>query len=86
MSILAWIALGLVGGAVVGWVWGLRGRGLLADAVVGVLGAVLGGFLASVLLGLDIAGLDVTSILVAAVGAVLLILILHALPATDVFE
>ena len=86
VSILAWIALGLMGGAVVGWVWGLRGRGLLADAVVGVLGAVLGGFLASVLLGLDIAGLDVTSILVAAVGAVLLILILHALPATDVFE
>ena len=86
MSILAWIGLGLVGGAVVGWLWGLRGRALLADGVVGVLGAVLGGFLASVLLGLDIAGLDVTSILVAAVGAGLLILILHALPATDVFE
>ena len=86
MSILAWIGLGLVGGAVVGWLWGLRGRALLADGVVGVLGAVLGGFLASVLLGLDIAGLDVTSILVAAVGAGLLILILHALPAMDVFE
>ncbi|HTD77932.1 MAG TPA: GlsB/YeaQ/YmgE family stress response membrane protein [Chloroflexota bacterium] len=86
MSILAWIGLGLVGGAVVGWLWGLRGRALLADGVVGVLGAVLGGFLASVLLGLDIAGLDGTSILVAAVGAGLLILILHALPATDVFE
>ena len=81
MSILAWIGLGLVGGAVVGWLWGLRGRALLADGVVGVLGAVLGGFLASVLLGLDIAGLDGTSILVAAVGAGLLILILHALPA-----
>ena len=86
MSILAWIGLGLVGGAAVGWLWGLRGRALLADGVVGVLGAVLGGFLASVLLGLDIAGLDGTSILVAAVGAGLLILILHALPATDVFE
>jgi len=86
VSILAWIALGLLGGAIVAWLWGLRGRALLADAVVGVLGAVLGGFLASVLLGLDIAGLDVTSLLVAAVGAALLILILHALPPTDVFE
>jgi uncharacterized membrane protein YeaQ/YmgE (transglycosylase-associated protein family) len=86
VSILAWIALGLLGGAFVAWLWGLRGRALLADAVVGVLGAVLGGFLASVLLGLDVAGLDVTSLLVAAVGAALLILILHALPATDVFE
>jgi uncharacterized membrane protein YeaQ/YmgE (transglycosylase-associated protein family) len=86
VSILAWIGLGLVGGAVVGWLWGLRGRALLADGVAGVLGAVLGGFLASVLLGLDIAGLDVTSMLVAAVGAALLILVLHALPAMDVFE
>jgi uncharacterized membrane protein YeaQ/YmgE (transglycosylase-associated protein family) len=86
VSILAWIALGLVGGAVAGWVWGLRGRALLSDVVVGVLGAVLGGFMASVLLGLDIAGLDWTSLLVAALGAVLLILILNALPPTDVFE
>jgi uncharacterized membrane protein YeaQ/YmgE (transglycosylase-associated protein family) len=86
VSILAWIALGLLGGALVGWLWGLRGRALLGDAVVGVLGAILGGFLASVLLGLDIAGLDPTSLLVAAVGAAILILILHALPAADVFE
>ena len=86
MSILAWIGLGLLGGALVGWLWGLRRRALLSDAVVGVLGAILGGFLASVLLGLDIAGLDPTSILVAAAGAAILILILHALPATDVFE
>ena len=86
MSILVWIGLGLLGGAIVGWLWGLRGRALAADSVVGVLGAVLGGFMASVLLGLDIAGLDLTSVLVAAVGAAVLILILHALPATDVFE
>jgi uncharacterized membrane protein YeaQ/YmgE (transglycosylase-associated protein family) len=86
VSVLAWIALGLLGGAAAGWLWGLRGRALLSDAVVGVLGAVLGGFMASVLLGLDIAGLDWTSILVAALGAAVLILILNALPATDVFD
>jgi uncharacterized membrane protein YeaQ/YmgE (transglycosylase-associated protein family) len=86
VSILAWIGLGLLGGAIVGWLWGLRGRALAADSVVGVLGALLGGFMASVLLGLDVAGLDLTSILVAALGAALLILLLHALPATDVFE
>jgi uncharacterized membrane protein YeaQ/YmgE (transglycosylase-associated protein family) len=86
VSVLAWIALGLLGGAAAGWLWGLRGRALLSDAVVGVLGAVLGGFMASVLLGLDIAGLDWTSILVAALGAAVLILILNALPAADVFD
>ena len=86
MRIVVWIALGLVGGLIVGWLWGLRGRALAADSVVGVLGAVLGGFMASVLLGLDISGFDLTSVLVAAVGAGVLILILHALPPTDVFE
>lgn len=86
MSILAWIALGLLGGGVAGWLLKRRGRVLLGYIVVGILGAVLGGFMASVSLGLDIADIDWTSILVAAVGAAMLILILHALPPTDVFE
>ena len=86
MSILAWIALGLVGGTVAGWLWGLRGRALLSDAVVGVIGAVLGGFMAAVLLGLDIADFDGTSVLVAAIGAGLLILVVNTLPAIDIYE
>lgn len=86
MSIVAWVALGLVGGAVAGWLWGLRGRALLSDAVVGVIGAVLGGFIAAVLLGLDIADIDGTSVLVAAVGAGLLILVVNTLPAIDIYE
>ena len=86
MSILVWIALGLVGGAAAGWLLRARGRALLSDAVVGVLGATLGGFLASVLLGLDVADFDMTSVLVAALGAGLLILLLHTLPTADVFE
>jgi len=86
VSIVAWIALGLVGGTVAGWLWGLRGRALLSDAVVGVIGAVLGGFIAAALLGLDIADFDGTSVLVAAVGAGLLILVVNTLPAIDIYE
>ena len=86
MSIVAWIALGLVGGTVAGWLWGLRGRALLSDAVVGVIGAVLGGFIAAALLGLDIADFDGTSVLVAAIGAGLLILVVNTLPAIDIYE
>ena len=81
-----WVALGLLGGAVAGWLMRQRGRALVSDVVVGVLGAVLGGFMAAVLLGLDIADIDLTSVLVAAFGAFLLIAVLHALPAADVFE
>lgn len=86
MSILVWIALGLVGGLVCGWLLRSRGRALLGDVAAGVLGAVLGGFIAAVLLGLDILDIDGTSVLVAALGAALLILIVHSLPSVDVFE
>jgi uncharacterized membrane protein YeaQ/YmgE (transglycosylase-associated protein family) len=86
VSVLAWIALGILGGLACGWLLRARGRALLADLAVGVLGAVLGGFLAAALLGLDIADFDLTSVLVAAMGAALLILVLHSLPNIDVYE
>jgi uncharacterized membrane protein YeaQ/YmgE (transglycosylase-associated protein family) len=86
VSILGWIALGLVGGAIVGWLWGRRGRALVADMVVGVLGATLGGFMAAVSIGLDISGVAPTTMAAAAVGAALLLVILHALPATELYE
>jgi uncharacterized membrane protein YeaQ/YmgE (transglycosylase-associated protein family) len=86
VSIVAWIALGLVGGATVGSLRRRRGRLLLGDIAVGVLGAVLGGFMASVTLGLDISEVNWTSVLVACVGAALLILILNALAATEIYE
>jgi len=87
VSIVAWFALGLLGGGVVGWLRRRRGRLLLGDMVVGVLGAILGGFMASVTLGLDISGIDWISMLVAAVGAALLIAILSTLPPnTELYE
>lgn len=86
MSVLIWIALGALGGLACGWFLRARGRALLGDLAVGVVGAILGGFAAAVTLGLDVADFDGTSTLVAAMGAALLILILHSLPNVDVFE
>ncbi len=86
MSILAWIALGLFGGAIVGWLRRRRGRLLVGDVVVGILGAILGGFMASATLGLDISGFDWTSVLIAGVGAALLIAILSTLAPTELYE
>jgi uncharacterized membrane protein YeaQ/YmgE (transglycosylase-associated protein family) len=86
VSILIWVALGILGGLACGWVLRAHGRALLGDVAVGLLGAVLGGFLAAVLLGLDVADFDLTSVLVAAMGALLLILVLHTLPSVDVFN
>jgi uncharacterized membrane protein YeaQ/YmgE (transglycosylase-associated protein family) len=86
VSVLAWIALGLLGGLGCGWLLRTRGRALLGDVAVGVVGAILGGFIAAVLLGLDVADLEWTSIAVAGLGAALLLLVLHALPSVEVFD
>jgi uncharacterized membrane protein YeaQ/YmgE (transglycosylase-associated protein family) len=86
VSVLVWIALGIVGGLACGWFLGFRGRALLGDVAVGLVGAMLGGFLAGALLGLNVADFDVTSTLVAAMGAALLLLVLHSLPAIEVFD
>lgn len=86
MSVLVWIGLGLVAGLACGWYLRSRGRVLLGDVTVGVLGAIVGGFMAAVLLGLDIAEVEPTSVLVAGMGAALLILILHSLPTVEVFD
>jgi uncharacterized membrane protein YeaQ/YmgE (transglycosylase-associated protein family) len=88
MSVVAWIVLGLVGGAAAEAAFpsGSPARGWVPSLVVGVLGALIGGFLAAVLLGLDITVLDFTTVLVAGLGALSLILILRAMPETDLFE
>jgi uncharacterized membrane protein YeaQ/YmgE (transglycosylase-associated protein family) len=78
MGILAWIVLGLIAGFLAGQVMKGGGYGLVGDIVLGSVGAVLGGFLASNLLGLDVNGLNIMSILIAFVGACLVIAISRA--------
>ena len=74
MGILAWLVVGLVAGWLAGQVMG-SGFGLVGDIIVGIIGAVIGGFLASTLLNMPDAvnGINVTSIVVAAVGAIILL-------------
>jgi uncharacterized membrane protein YeaQ/YmgE (transglycosylase-associated protein family) len=78
MGILAWIVLGLIAGFLAGQVMKGGGYGLVGDIVLGIVGAVVGGFLASNLLGLDVNGLNVMSILIAFAGACLVIAISRA--------
>lgn len=79
MSILAWIVVGLIAGWLAGQVMKGGGYGLIGDIVVGVVGAVLGGFLAGSLFGGDyLSGINLQTLLVAFIGAVILIAILRA--------
>ena len=75
MSILSWIVVGLIAGWLAGIVMKGGGYGLIGDIVVGVIGGLLGGWIATSLLhlGVGVNGINVELILVAFVGAVVLL-------------
>ena len=82
MGVLSWIVVGLIAGWLAGMVVKGGGFGIIGDIVVGILGALLGGFLASVVFGQAdmVNGINLVSILVAFIGAVLLVMIIRAVP------
>jgi uncharacterized membrane protein YeaQ/YmgE (transglycosylase-associated protein family) len=74
MTILAWIVLGLVAGWLAGTLMKGGGYGIVGDIVLGILGAIVGGWLTGVLLGRDLmTGFNVESLIVAVLGAIVLI-------------
>lgn len=79
MGILAWIILGLIAGWLAGQFMKGGGYGLVGDIVLGIIGAIVGGFLASNLLGLDVNGVNFTSIVIAFIGACIVIGISRAM-------
>ena len=78
MSFLAWIVLGLVSGFIASRIVNKSGEGVLMDIVLGVVGAVLGGWLFNTFGHLGVTGINLYSILVAVVGAVIVLFIYHA--------
>jgi uncharacterized membrane protein YeaQ/YmgE (transglycosylase-associated protein family) len=79
MGILAWIVVGLIAGWLAGMVMRGGGYGLIGDIVVGVIGALLGGWIATTFLHVagGMTGINLYSILVAFVGAVVLLVLLR---------
>ncbi|TXM98677.1 GlsB/YeaQ/YmgE family stress response membrane protein [Methylobacterium sp. WL64] len=79
MSLLAWIVLGLVAGYIGSKVVNNTGQGLLVDILLGVVGAVVGGFLFNQFGEPGVSGLNLYSLIVAVVGAILVLWLYHAL-------
>ena len=77
MSILAWIVLGLIAGFIASKIYVGTGQGVLMDIVLGIVGAVVGGYLFDMLGAGGITGFNIWSMLVAIVGAVLVLWIYH---------
>ena len=78
MSILAWIVLGLVAGFIASKIVNRTGSGLMLDIVLGVVGAVVGGFLFNQFGHSGVTGLNLYSLLVAVIGAVVVLFVYHA--------
>ena len=79
MSFLAWIVLGLLAGFIGSKLVNKRGEGIFLDIILGVVGAVVGGYLFNLFGASGATGLNLYSLLVAVVGAVLVLMVYHAI-------
>ena len=79
MSIIAWIVLGLIAGFIASKLVSGSGQGLLMDIVLGIVGAVVGGYLFTALGATGITGFNLYSMFVAIVGAAVLLWLYHAI-------
>jgi uncharacterized membrane protein YeaQ/YmgE (transglycosylase-associated protein family) len=77
MSILAWIVLGLFAGFVGSKIVNKTGEGILVDILLGVVGAVVGGFLFRAFGAEGVSGLNIYSVVVAVIGSVVFLLVYH---------
>ncbi len=78
MSVLAWIVLGLVAGFIGSKVVNNTGEGIFLDIILGIVGAVVGGWLFTTFGASGVTGFNLYSIFVAAIGAIILLVAYHA--------
>ena len=79
MSFIAWIILGLLAGFIGSKLVNKRGEGIVLDVLLGIVGAVVGGWLFNRFGVSGVSGLNLYSLLVAVIGAVVVLLVYHAI-------
>ena len=79
MSLFAWIVLGLLAGFVASHLVNHRGEGMVLDILLGIVGAVIGGWLAHLAGYAGVTTLNLYGIIVASAGAVLLLVMYHVI-------
>jgi uncharacterized membrane protein YeaQ/YmgE (transglycosylase-associated protein family) len=75
MGLISWIVLGLIAGFIGSKIVNKTGEGLILDVVLGVVGAVIGGYLFNLFGAQGVTGLNLWSLLVAVIGAVVVLMI-----------
>ena len=81
MSIISWIILGLIAGFIGSKIVNRQGQGFWLDIALGIIGAIVGGFLFEFFGGTGITGLNIWSMIVAIVGSIVVLVVYNALTA-----
>lgn len=79
MSVLSWIILGLISGFLASKIVNKTGEGIVLDIVLGIVGAVVGGWLFQEFGHMGVTGLNLYSVLVSVAGAIVVLVLYHAL-------
>jgi uncharacterized membrane protein YeaQ/YmgE (transglycosylase-associated protein family) len=78
MSIIGWILLGLIAGFIASKIVNKSGEGFFLDIVLGIVGAIVGGFIFSAFGASGVTGFNLYSMIVAIIGAIIVLVIYHA--------
>jgi uncharacterized membrane protein YeaQ/YmgE (transglycosylase-associated protein family) len=79
MGIITWLVLGLIAGFLASLLVNKKGEGMLMDIILGIVGAFVGGFIAHFAGFAGITGFNLYSVLIAAGGAIVVLVLYHAL-------
>lgn len=76
MNIIAWIVFGLIVGVIANYIDPQPSRGgIVGSSILGILGALLGGFLGDLIFGVGVTGFNLSSFIVAVIGSLVLLFI-----------
>jgi uncharacterized membrane protein YeaQ/YmgE (transglycosylase-associated protein family) len=79
MSIIGWLILGLIAGFVASRIVNAQGQGIVLDIALGMVGALVGGFIFDAIGGVGVTGFNAWSLLVSIIGSIIVLLLYHAL-------
>jgi len=79
MGIIAWLVLGLLAGFIGSKIVNKTGEGMLLDILIGIVGAVIGGWVSGFFGFRGVTGLNIPSLIVAVVGSIIFLLVYRAI-------
>ncbi len=77
MGIIAWLILGLIAGFIASKIVNKSGEGMIVDIILGIIGAFVGGFLFNQFGAAGVTGFNIYSMVVAVIGAIVVLVIYH---------